>query len=152
VLVKDHYYDSVESLLAAEGREFAIGFAPRLRQRTLKQCFKNALEVSKKYGLGYAEGLVFIGKLGPIEHAWNVNREGKCIDVTLSANPIRYVGIEFPLGFVLDVRKARQGSYGILDDFENGFPIFQGRFDLQTLWQFYKNKLRQKRSLVRRER
>ena len=60
LLSKTHYYASTQALVDDVGREFEIGSAPRLRGRAVKQCFRNAYEVSKKYDLGYATELSYI--------------------------------------------------------------------------------------------
>lgn len=82
------------------------------RQRTPKECFKNAAELALETGLTYVEGFLF--RFVPIHHAWCIDENGNVIDPTvMDPQDCEYLGVPYDLDFVLDfITKA--GYYGIM--------------------------------------
>lgn len=75
-------------------------------------CFDNAAEVTAEYGLRYVEGFATTPMSGmPIHHAWNLDAEGRVVDVTWSVTGLSYRGIEFDLA---DVQAARAAELSLL--------------------------------------
>lgn len=97
-----------------------------------KACFGNSLMLAEFLGLTYVEGYAFGPADFPIHHAWNVDDEGRLIDVTWSAiseetgerMPMpgaAYLGVRFSIGRADDA--TWNGDASVLDDWKRGWPI-----------------------------
>lgn len=75
-------------------------------------CFDNAAELAAEYGLRYVEGFAtFQGAAGlPVHHAWNLDAEGRVVDVTWAETGLCYRGIEFDLETVQAARAAEMSA------------------------------------------
>lgn len=97
------------------------------RRGKVRECFKNAFDLSYRSGLTYVEGFASSGGLPMIHHAWLVDPEGRVVDPTWRDNkpdefrrPVEeweYFGVPFEQDFVVDVL-VRKNTYGVLDDFK----------------------------------
>jgi hypothetical protein len=120
-------FNCVESFVMANGQPFQYKSLPRhISRGTLRHCFENAYDLALRSGLVYVEG--FAAGIIPVLHAWCLDSGGKVVDPTWHAllNPV-YYGVPFKRGFVLDT-VLRRKMYGIIDDWENGFPLLAGKY------------------------
>ena len=103
-------------------------------------CFRNALTLVKKFpqDLTYAEGFAaswFEGYYRPSIglHAWVVTKEGEVVDPTWP-DGTEYFGVVFALDYVLKT-KARRKEYGVIDNFQEDFPLLAGaEMDWRPEW------------------
>lgn len=125
------------------GREFCSHPEPRKYFRKHGaggQCFLNALKLVKKFpdDLTYAEGFAaawFEGYYRPCFglHAWAVTMEGEAVDPTWPGK-VEYFGVPFDLDYVLKT-KARRKEYGVIDNFQEDFPLLAGaEMDWRPEW------------------
>lgn len=125
-------YAGAVDFVLQHGEEFESAPIPKEYQLLApKLCFANALLASELYGLTYVEG--YASYLGfPVHHAWNVDDEGRLIDLTWAAIenetarhvPIpnsAYLGVRFSAGRAYDAQW--DGDASILDDWHRKWPI-----------------------------
>lgn len=93
----------------------------------MKECFANAYRRMMHKQLHYCEG--FAMGVIPVMHAWLVDMQGNVIDTTWDDGK-EYFGVEFPTEFVIRTVLAR-GSYGVIDNFEQRWPLLQGTDTLE---------------------
>ena len=88
----------------------------------VKECFRNAaLLALEDPGLVYVEGYA-LGII-PVLHAWCVTRDGSEVaEVTWPEMGTEYYGIPFRREY-LHSRLERYRMYGLIDQYERGFPI-----------------------------
>jgi hypothetical protein len=113
------------ALLAEHGKAYTETVpAPKLG--TTKQCYTNAFHgAMDNDDLTYVEGLASTKTIPgfPVEHAWNVNKQGQVVDPTWNDGSA-YFGIPFKTDYVQKVA-ARSGVYGILS--HTNMPLLQGK-------------------------
>lgn len=110
----------VDKFLVEHGRSFEICEATFNGPRaTPKECFKNATLVAMADpGMTYVEGFVTVHGV-PIQHAWNVDADGRLIDRTLDNHDRRiehYFGIPFSTFYVTKALRINR-VYGLLDGY-----------------------------------
>lgn len=90
---------------------------PGIRKMRVKECFKNAFEISLDHNLTYCEGLaVRTGLDIPIHHAWCVDDDKRVIDPTWrDAEECSYLGVEIEPFALLKV-VARKRVYGFFTE------------------------------------
>jgi hypothetical protein len=110
------------------------------RQREHGQCFQNAyaMLVENPKELRYCEGFASSG-VSPVYHCWNLDAEGRVVDVTWAwgdpnekGNPKGYFGVCFPTELVRGYIDTAP-HYGMLDDPANKFPLLRARYDPDEL-------------------
>jgi hypothetical protein len=86
---------------------------PGRRKGKLKECFKNSTVAAFKGGLRYVEGYALKPGLIPVHHAWNLDEEGRVIDLTWRDNlAAEYLGIEIDT-VTLTRTACRTGYFGM---------------------------------------
>jgi len=145
-------YNGVEDLILKEGEVFIPAPLPEeISRGRMKMCFKNATEAALRQddisGVGswlgdglweYTEGFALCEGLIPVQHAW-LSRNGVAVDPTWT-DGIEYVGIRFNKSLLASAIVATR-TYGLLDDWRNGFPLLRNKFDSAQLEEYYKNLL-----------
>lgn len=129
-------------IVAEEGEFFeTIRTDDRYARRSIGQCYDNAYRLSVdrriKEPLTYAEGFGW-SKLGPIQHAWNLDAQGRVIDTTWTDSAsCLYFGIAFTLA-----------EYERLD--AQGIPGFVGRPSVLQIMAYHRfNRLGQEEATER---
>lgn len=124
-----YHYSSIEDFVLQEGRSFEPKPLPKhIQKMQMKMCFMNAFQLATtynnyKYVEGYASGII------PVQHAWCVDDDGNVVDPTWVYDPEdSYYGVEFNTNFLIR-RVIQKGSYGLIDDWENGWPLLKTKFD-----------------------
>ena len=125
---KDFKYRCIEDFVLQNGREFIPAELPsgyELGEK--KECFTNAIHLAVQKDLVYVEGYCF--QIIPFHHAWCVDRDGTLIEPTLE-KPLdyEYFGVGFNSAWAMG-HMMKRGYYGLLDDWENGWPILTGKVD-----------------------
>jgi len=106
----------------------------KYRQSEMGQCFMNAFHLADEKKLIYVEGFAIPGSFPfpfPMLHAWVVDQNGLILDPTWfgkSRRGTEYWGVPFKMEFVRKTIFAR-GSYGIIDNMEQRFPLLSGTVD-----------------------
>jgi hypothetical protein len=99
------------------------------RSGKMKECYMNATRYCMAHaGTTYCEGYA-LGVI-PMPHAWCIDSAGYVIDPTWR-DGAAYFGVPFKRSY-LHATLARRGYYGIIDDFENGFPLVRGEHSPST--------------------
>lgn len=139
-------YDGPADFVLRHGESFeSIALPDEYEYGLPKLCFGNAIALALLRGLGYVEGYA-MGPFGlPIHHAWNVDEEGRLIDVTWSAihdeegrRPIpdsAYLGVRFSLGRADEA--TWHGDATVLDDYRRDWPILREPWtgeDFDRVW------------------
>lgn len=100
----------------------------------LKECFSNSLELIQSFPeLIYCEG--YASCVVPIHHAWCIDSDGYVVDPTWleeSAVNAEYIGVPMDTDFVINY-VCNRGYYGVLDDWQNRFPILSGKYDISDV-------------------
>jgi len=94
--------------------------------------------VDRDPSLTYVEGFATTGLI-PVLHAWNVTSDGVVVDNTWRWDKYRpegYCGIRFPLETVNRII-LRKETYGLLEDWENGFPLLTMPFNLEDINSYF---------------
>lgn len=99
-----------------------------------KRCYGNSIAGVVLHGLRYVEGYA-IGEVNmPIHHAWNVDADGRVVDLTWpNTRPLRglaYLGVEFALWRADDC--TWNGDATVLDDWVRGWPLLRERWRGET--------------------
>jgi hypothetical protein len=86
---------------------------------TPKECFSNAAHRALEGPFDYVEGYGLRASLGiPIHHAWNIDKDGRIIDVTWTdPEKCHYIGIRFSRS-TLRRELLKNEVYGLLAPFE----------------------------------
>lgn len=123
------HYLGMEDFLLREGKFYPPTKLPSKYERGIpKSCFGNSVELGvHKHDLTYCEGLVW--SVIPIVHAWNLDKNGNVVDLTLSENIEHHVrgywGVEFSLPKLIQLLEDRQTYGPFIDDFKCGWPLYQ---------------------------
>ena len=133
-------YKSLAEFLLKNGREFTPQpLPPGFAKMKIGNCYQNAaqlalIETSLTYCEGYAAGCIPV----PVQHAWCCLPDGKVIDPTWEPRRGRkvirgeaYFGIPIKTSYLLH-RLARQKTYGIIDRWEDDWPMLK---DSPRRWQ-----------------
>lgn len=117
----------IERFVLEHGRPFPEPSAndPHLpTPTTARQCYRNAYMMAEHTGLVYCEG--FARNILPVPHAWVWDPEtNRTYDPTWELRGTEYFGVAFDWNYVERTGKAR-GMYGVLDNLEQGQPLFMG--------------------------
>lgn len=101
-------------------REFRVYRGP------IKECFRNAaLAALADRCLTYVEG--YAASIIPIAHAWCVTARGEVVELTWSKAADSYYGVPFRKEF-LKRELIRNGSYGLIDQWTNNWPLLRGKY------------------------
>jgi len=122
--LKGFIYLCIEDFVLKNGREFIekIPFWEDLM--TPKECYKNVTEiVIDNENLTYVEGFAQSKGLITTNHAWCCTKEGKVIDPTWKDGEF-YYGVPFATKYLIETLLERE-KYGILDDWERGYPLLK---------------------------
>ena len=97
----------------------------KYRRGKLKECFTNAFFLAQRWQdeLTYVEGYAL--SIIPILHAWCVDNKGNVIDNTWEEPGHSYFGVPFKWQYVFDT-VLKKGTYGVIDNFEQRFPLLKG--------------------------
>lgn len=119
------------------GKDFEWQELPRpFRYGTIKHCYENSLSLAIRHPeLIYCEG--FGAGIIPTQHAFCVTVEGEVIDSTWTPDLVKgcrdFIGIPLRTDFVRETVACR-GYYGVLDDWQNGWPLVTGEIPLDEAW------------------
>lgn len=114
-------FNCLEAFVVKYGRNFPGPFQ-KTKRGVIKECFKNALDLSIREDLIYVEGYSF--HILPILHAWCVDHAGRIYDPTWKEPGNEYFGVPFRTDFVLKI-VLEAGCYGVIDRWEMGFPALK---------------------------
>lgn len=95
-----------------------------------KACYGNALWVAYIHGHTYCEGVAYHVFDGPMQHAWNVDQEGRTIDNTWKGLGVGYLGIRFHHGRADDA--TWRGDATVLNDHNRGWPLLKSPWRGET--------------------
>lgn len=128
----DLTYDGTSDFVLQHGSEMeAAPWSERFRKGQAKQCYSNSLTLSAQTGYRYVEGYVVPEGISmPVLHAWNLNEDGRVIDVTLRTNGLAYLGVVFSAGRMDDA--VQNGTGCILEDWMRSYPILDGAWNGET--------------------
>lgn len=130
-------YICMEEFVLKEGAEHKnLEFDPEVYSgagRTKKMCFMNAVNLATSTeGLAYAEGYAF--SIIPTMHAWCVTESGEVVDPTWDyADTNQYYGVSFDPEWALQ-KMTEKGTYGLIDDWENQWPLLRGEPYKKPTW------------------
>jgi len=137
-------YCSIEDFILANGRAYRNQPLPKdIKLRKLGECFKNAYYLAMmRPELTYVEGIVW--NIIPMLHAWCVDKDGNVFDNTWGRNHKRenskhkdfdpnreYFGVPFQMQYI-DRTLYSKRTYGIIDNWKDGFPLLSGKDDIST--------------------
>lgn len=133
-------YSCLESFVLQHGTPYEE-ISPiwsKYRPGVMKACFYNAFILSSRTRgrLAYCEGYA-MNKFMPVHHAWNVDPEGRVVDVTWNERTVvgqfgtAYLGIKFPLPYVRKTRTNQNGC--MLDRWEEDWPLLKSPFSFDKL-------------------
>jgi len=111
-----------------------------------KLCYGNSIDALERYQkLHYVEG--YAQAIIPIQHAWNLDKQGKIVELTLAEHQLRpltgleYFGIAFKTPYIQAEMKRRKLAAikrgrkdynpSLIDDWENSWPLLQDKKTLQ---------------------
>jgi hypothetical protein len=139
-------YQGIQDFILREGRDYtefsADNFNGRYRQGIPRYCFHNAYlaAVRSRERLRYVEGYA-LGSIIPVHHAWNIDPDGRIVDVTwvgtgdnnnadafFVPTPGRaYRGVVFPVEYVREIRNSTSGAC-VLDNWEQNYPLLRQKW------------------------
>ena len=143
-------YTSVEDFLLKNGTLFKPDngeLPPRMKFRRLHNCYKNSYEIARKYGYRYFVGYAYSG-LFPVEHAWNVDKNGKVVDTTWKPSVVsdenrEYFGVEASLPLVKKALTTYQneiGGWNVLENRKTGIKLLEDyKYEFNSAVQEQKN-------------
>lgn len=128
------FYLCLEDFVLQNGTTFAAAPLPSHYPRgVMKRCFGNSAEMAQhfpdlKYFEGYGTVKISDDFNLTVNHAWNVDPAGNVVDVTWggrnNGEPLDYVGVEFPLDYVLATAR-RVGEWGVIDNWQERYPLLR---------------------------
>lgn len=118
-----HGYFGLGDFILKHGRLFAQAPLPSDVQRgQMKECFRNsALLALERSDLVYCEGYAI--SVIPVYHGWCVTRGGLVVDSTWPDGR-DYFGVPIRRAYLIE-RLMKRKRYGLLDDWENDWPMLQ---------------------------
>jgi hypothetical protein len=130
-------YRSVAELVLTEGQVWEPQQLPADAadwKGAPNQCYANAAQAvlgtqerealsEARYVEGFFRDQVVDGI--PFAHAWCVDADGRVLELTLNEPGAEYQGIEISSD-LLSKTLLQRGSYGVLDNWNNGFPFLVG--------------------------
>jgi hypothetical protein len=125
-------YLCMEEYVLVNGQIFTE-LSPRVyKPGRIKMCFQNARRLVQltRGHLTYVEGFAVMMSAVPVHHAWNVDPEGRLVDITCQALGVatqatNYCGVPFP--DLQQVLEAHEASGTVIDDWQRGWPLLQER-------------------------
>lgn len=122
----------LEDLVLKWGREFSLAPYPEgLWRGKKRECFHNAFRLASEADLFYVEGYAL--SIIPMLHAWCIDADGRVVDPTWDPDEnMAYLGIPLKWDYVIDILVSR-GYYGVLDNWEQGFPLLTGDDDISDV-------------------
>jgi hypothetical protein len=120
------------------GQFFKPSFLPtRFRRGRFAACFASAYRMAVRHKVTYVEGYAISHKQHAHLHAWCVDDCDNVLDRTW-ADGRAYFGIPFKTAFLRNViasrRRAGDVYFGLLDDWEAGWPLIQNLADSPEIW------------------
>lgn len=116
----------MEGFVLKYGREFTNITHGQVRMGKKQRCYQNAFDLAncnKKYM--YCEGYAISSVGIPLMHAWCIDKDNGVYDPTWD-DGVEYYGVPFRTAYVL-AQILRKKTYGVIDDWESGFPLVRGR-------------------------
>lgn len=153
-------YPSSAALVLAHGRGYQPQPLPsRYRPGQPRRCFNTAYALAQRHaGLTYIEGYgLCAGTLGlTVPHAWCITEAGEVIDPTWrwqdqDASGTAYTGSGALLGVAVpdELRQliwSARREWGVLDDYEHGYPALRLGWDVPALIAFYREQVARHRA------
>jgi len=103
-----------------------------VKRGVIKQCFDNAYKLALRRRWRYVEGYAISSTLPlPIHHAWAIDENDRVVDNTWRDIGSSYFGVEFPVGYMREVRK-RTDLWPALDNHKN-FDLYRTKYDPSAL-------------------
>jgi len=122
---EDWKYSCIEDFVLQNGREYTPQPLPEgYEMGKPHECFQNAFQLAQASDLTYVEGFVHV--VIPIQHAWCVDGRGMVVDNTLKEPADEYFGVPFNFRYVTRTVVGKE-TYGVIDNWEEGFPLLQGK-------------------------
>jgi hypothetical protein len=129
-LPEGYHYAGIGDFLMQHGVWYEPKPLPsRIRRGSLKQCFYNALALSKRRGYTYVEGYAtpdIENLYFPAHHAWNLDHDGNLIDNTWEKTGLAYFGVAFPLSVANEA--IRHDGNTVLDNPRARYELFRTPF------------------------
>lgn len=123
----DRAYQTMEEFVLKNGQVYSPQQLPKkFRSGRFQFCFGNSFLAAKRHGLIYVEGYAISN--GEHIHAWCVEPGSQDVIDRTWRQGKAYFGVPFDLGFVARTLKSR-GCYGVLDNWEQGFPLLETHSD-----------------------
>lgn len=124
--VHSPHYISIEDFVLQHGNWYepiaSKKIFPRGRE---KQCLKNATQLVLNHkGFRYVEGFAQAFEGLTVYHAWCIDDLNHIVEPTWDSLGTGYLGICFNIEF-LKATILRRGKYGIIDNYEEKFPLLQ---------------------------
>jgi len=117
---------SFDAFILKHGRRFVVDADSYIGSLPAKQCYGNAAMTAINEGLTYVEGYTTVCGL-PIQHAWNISKDGKVRDYTLDNDDAKYGGREFfGVPFKTEFLRRtvlKKGTFQLFDWMEPKFVI-----------------------------
>ncbi|VVB53357.1 Uncharacterised protein [uncultured archaeon] len=134
----DFVYYGLEDFVLQNGKSFVPKERPfSVSRLPLGKCFQNAFKVFMKHPeWSYVEGFAISTDAMlpiPFQHAWLVDEQGNVIDPTWNPVGTEYFGVAFDRQFVMKTAIDRK-HFGIMEDYQQGYPVLRGIFTLDTRW------------------
>ncbi len=129
---KGFAYLGTEDFVLQEGQVFPWRPKPKgVKYGKLGLCYMNAIHLAMATGWTYCEG--FASGFFPTPHAWVIDDEGFVVDNTWRPDqqPTEYIGVKMSKQYVYKVL-AKKKTYGVIDDYKNGFPILKKKWKKET--------------------
>lgn len=132
----DHDYRNIDSVwdwIRADGTVYTEAVeAPAHLRGPLGNCFENSqLAAALDPSLTYCEGVAAFEGGAPMEHAWNIDGDGRVVDVTWVDGCFGYVGISFSAERVRSVLARDKDVFGarpvsiVFSDWTRGFKFLR---------------------------
>lgn len=136
------HYNGIENLILREGEVFtpSKSLPHPLKKMQLGLCFMNAHRAEGLLtGWKYTEGYALSRGLIPMHHAW-LSKDGVAVDPTWHGENTEHIGIVFEPEVCSLILLAKR-TYGLLDDWQNRFPMLQQKFDQTKIIETYRKIL-----------
>lgn len=130
-------YKSLEQFMDEQGHRFTAPAHPldhyeNVQAGEMGMCYSNCMEyvienpdTELLYCEGFAMGII------PMQHAWLSTANGEVIDPTWGQGYSKdYHGVAFDRQWAIRLL-CDKGSYGLIDDWENKWPLLNGKHNLE---------------------